>query len=432
MGEQSVTKPLLKGFISYSHADEVFRQKLGRHLVNLQKDGSIIFWHDREIVPGEQWDKKIDENLASADIVLVLVSSDYLSSEYCDKECKQALYRHKAGEAVVIPIILRSAEWTKTDLKDLQALPKDGKPVNKWEPEDDAFLDIVKGIRRVIAERLKRTASSKPFQPDNRRIPQLVDLKPEPGKFGGREIKYAAIFALMIAAVNIAQRVVLSKSKTESQAEALSLIDGIWLNLSMGVSVFFLTSAVLLFLSYESAKISMFIRGVTSKITFWYVFSLCFVIVASHADSFIPNKAVIMIIGQIMLFAVCIIETMIDLKLAACFERISDHFGTQADIFKQAAKYAIIIFFANLVLAGLSVSSHVVGDSPVNFAQQRWWLSWLDWIRAFLSWVKRYDWVFLVGLFVANYIVLWVVRTRLEKAESERKGLKSDVQNLPA
>jgi hypothetical protein len=143
-------------FISYSHKDEALREKLGDHLAALRREGVIDLWHDRQISAGQEWAGAIDANLEAADIILCLVSAAFLASPYCnDKELRRALERHHAGEALVIPVILRPSDWTRTVLGALQALPANAKPVTNWSNRDEAFLSIARGIREV-ALRLAR------------------------------------------------------------------------------------------------------------------------------------------------------------------------------------------------------------------------------------------------------------------------------------
>ncbi|MBL0286754.1 MAG: toll/interleukin-1 receptor domain-containing protein [Bacteroidetes bacterium] len=112
-------------FISYSHEDESYKDKLEKHLSILKRNNIIETWHDRKIIPGEEWDKKIKEELESAQIILLLVSVDFLSSNYCyDIEIKRAVERHEKGEAVLIPIMLRKCDWNETSFSKIQALPK--------------------------------------------------------------------------------------------------------------------------------------------------------------------------------------------------------------------------------------------------------------------------------------------------------------------
>lgn len=138
-------------FCSYSHADEKLRKTLEKHLRPLMREGKISVWHDRKIMPGNEWMGEIDEHLNSAQIILLLISPDFIDSDYCyDIEVKRALERHEAGEACVIPIILRKVDWHSSPMGKLQALPTDGKPVASWSSRDAAFYDVVQGIRKAI------------------------------------------------------------------------------------------------------------------------------------------------------------------------------------------------------------------------------------------------------------------------------------------
>ena len=99
-------------FISYSHKDEALRERLGTHLSLLKRQGVIDAWHDRQIGAGDEWAGAIDAHLNSAAVILLLVSADFLASDYCyDLEMTRALERHDAGDARVIPVILRSVDW---------------------------------------------------------------------------------------------------------------------------------------------------------------------------------------------------------------------------------------------------------------------------------------------------------------------------------
>ena len=141
----------VKVFISYSHRDEDLMHELVKHLSLLKRQGVIQDWHDRQITAGSEWAGEINENLRSAQVILLLVSSDFLASNYCyDLEMKTALDRYKMGDAIVIPIILRPVSWQDSPLGKLQALPKDGRAITQWSDRDEAFLNVEHGIRKVI------------------------------------------------------------------------------------------------------------------------------------------------------------------------------------------------------------------------------------------------------------------------------------------
>lgn len=141
----------IKVFYSYSHKDERLRNKLDNHLSLLERQGIISEWHDRMIEAGEDWESEINENLNDARIILLLVSDDFIASDYCySLEMERALERHRNEEALAVPIILRPVDWESSPLGKLQALPKDGKPVTEWKNRDSAFKNIAQGIRRKI------------------------------------------------------------------------------------------------------------------------------------------------------------------------------------------------------------------------------------------------------------------------------------------
>jgi hypothetical protein len=143
-------------FYSYSHRDERLRDKLERHLATLKRNGVIESWHDRKIGAGNEWKGGIDANLEAADIILLLVSSDFIDSDYCyDIEMKRSMERHDQGSAKVIPIILRSCIWSTAPFGKLQALPTDAKAVTSWSNRDEAFTDIAKGLSVQIRQMTK-------------------------------------------------------------------------------------------------------------------------------------------------------------------------------------------------------------------------------------------------------------------------------------
>jgi hypothetical protein len=139
---------MIRLFFSYAHQDEALRDELEKHLTGLRHQGIIEMWHDRRIGAGEEWAAKIDSNLQTADVILLLVSADFIASPYCyDNELKEAMRRHEAGEARVIPVILRPCEWHDLPFGKLQAATKDGRPVTKFPSLDDGFLEVVQAIK---------------------------------------------------------------------------------------------------------------------------------------------------------------------------------------------------------------------------------------------------------------------------------------------
>jgi hypothetical protein len=142
-------------FCSYSHKDESLRDELETHLKLLQRQGLLRAWHDRKIEAGEEWKQKIDENLERAEIILLLVSADFIASDYCfDIEMKRAMERHDRGEAHVIPVFLRPCDWKGAPFGKLQGLPTDAEPVTsaRWSSHDEAFTLVARGIRAAVEQ----------------------------------------------------------------------------------------------------------------------------------------------------------------------------------------------------------------------------------------------------------------------------------------
>lgn len=168
-------------FFSYSHADENLRDQLEKQLAMLKHQGIIQTWHDRRIGAGADIDHSIDERINTDEIILLLISPDFLASSYCyDVEMKRALERADKGEAVVIPVILRPCDWHSAPFGRLMAVPKDGKPVTRWPDIDEALLDVAQAVRKAVAT---LTTPPSPAPPPIRSIQNSDEIRlhlPEP------------------------------------------------------------------------------------------------------------------------------------------------------------------------------------------------------------------------------------------------------------
>lgn len=143
----------LKLFYSYSHKDEDLRISLETHLAILKRKGEIDEWHDRKITSGREWEDVIDKKMEESNIILLLISPDFIASDYCyGKEMTCALKKHELQQARVIPIIIRPVDWKDAPFSKLQCLPKDVKPITSWENNDEAWLHVAKEIRIAIDE----------------------------------------------------------------------------------------------------------------------------------------------------------------------------------------------------------------------------------------------------------------------------------------
>jgi len=145
----------IKVFYSYAHEDKALRDELEKHLGTLKRQGLIEQWHDRDISAGKDWKHEIDTYLNSAQIILLLISKNFIYSDYCyGIELSRAIQRHDAKEAIIIPILLRSCDWEGLSFSKYQVLPKNHQPITSryWHNQDEAFMVVAKGIREVVQE----------------------------------------------------------------------------------------------------------------------------------------------------------------------------------------------------------------------------------------------------------------------------------------
>ncbi|NKL39163.1 toll/interleukin-1 receptor domain-containing protein [Rhizobium sophorae] len=135
-------------FFSFSHADGALRDQLEKQLSMLRRQGVIETWHDRRVGAGDEFEREIDEHINTDDIILLLVSADFLASDYCyDIEMKRAMERHERKEAIVIPVILRACDWKHAPFGKLKGVPEDGRPVTQWTDIDAALLEVAQAVR---------------------------------------------------------------------------------------------------------------------------------------------------------------------------------------------------------------------------------------------------------------------------------------------
>jgi hypothetical protein len=145
----------LRLFCCYARLDQPFLYGLKKHLMPLQREGLIDIISDIDVDPGMEWERTIHHYLEQAQIILLLVSPDFIASNYCyDIEMDKALTRHQQGIACVIPVIIRPVVWQGTPLRILQALPKDAKPISSWQNSDEAYTNVTAGIRTIVRKSL--------------------------------------------------------------------------------------------------------------------------------------------------------------------------------------------------------------------------------------------------------------------------------------
>lgn len=142
-----------KIFISYAHKDEVYKNQFETHLSGLKRQNLIDVWTDRQVLIGDKWDEKIKHKLMTSDIVIFLISSDFLASEYINVvEINETIARHKKNEVFIAPIFLRPCDFESSILSDFQGVPRDAKFIVTWDNIDSAFLEVTKELKKIILD----------------------------------------------------------------------------------------------------------------------------------------------------------------------------------------------------------------------------------------------------------------------------------------
>jgi hypothetical protein len=141
----------LKIFYCYAHEDRVLRDRIDKHLSGLKRQGHVVVWYDREIQAGIEWEREIEKHLSTAHLILLLVSADFMSSDYCyGKEMQRALEMYEQGKVRVLPILLRPVDWQDAPFAKLQILPTGAKPITRWADPEEALEDVARQIRAVV------------------------------------------------------------------------------------------------------------------------------------------------------------------------------------------------------------------------------------------------------------------------------------------
>jgi hypothetical protein len=189
----------LKIVICYAHADKDMCDELDRHLSNLKRQQLITSWSDREISPGSEWKKEVNAQLGAAHLILLLISSDFMASDYCYSiEMDYALKRHNEGSARVIPILLRPLDWENAPFYELQVLPDGSRPVTEWKSRDGAWENVVLGIRKAIGDMINLEIETKEDNISSISVHNSTQKSATPQRLVGNEDKPSVEKPLLI------------------------------------------------------------------------------------------------------------------------------------------------------------------------------------------------------------------------------------------
>lgn len=143
----------IKVFCSYSDEDRPFQERLEKHLKSLERIGSVLVWDKHKITAGQERRREIDNQIKAARIILLLISSNFISSDDCYAgDFVKALERYQDGKIRVIPILLKPCTWDELAFSPFQVLPRNRVPVSLWKSRDLAFTEIVEEIKTVVQE----------------------------------------------------------------------------------------------------------------------------------------------------------------------------------------------------------------------------------------------------------------------------------------
>jgi small GTP-binding protein len=152
--KESAVSNTPKLFISYSHKDAEYKDELLNRLKVISRQFNVDTWHDEQLLAGDKIDPEIIKQLDVADMVIMLISPDFIASDYCfETEMQRALENAEQRSSRVIPIIVRETpDWHQHAIGQDLALPDDGKPLEDWPSADKFWGSVQTGIRRVIED----------------------------------------------------------------------------------------------------------------------------------------------------------------------------------------------------------------------------------------------------------------------------------------
>jgi hypothetical protein len=168
-------RTVLRLFYSYSRKDAEWCDRLNAHLQGLSKLLEQA-WYDRKMRPGDDWNQEITEHLDAADIIVLLVSSNYFGSVFCGLELERAMERHQKGEAAVIPVMLRQYNISEAAFARLNTCPPADQPIDSsaWADKELALKTVSEAIERVARERMGMGSKNQLLHPNREELGKLL------------------------------------------------------------------------------------------------------------------------------------------------------------------------------------------------------------------------------------------------------------------
>jgi len=144
-----------KMFISYAREDFEYVERLKRFMYPLQREGLVETWSDSNLAPGQSWNDAIQKEMEEADIILYMVSVDFLNSKFINENERVWANKHVGDQGtIIVPVIVRPAPWDSEDFAQYNAIPKDSRgrltPLSQWSDQDSANLALVDQLRGIL------------------------------------------------------------------------------------------------------------------------------------------------------------------------------------------------------------------------------------------------------------------------------------------
>lgn len=140
-------------FIAADAEDKDFLADIKNHFAPLARNSDISLWDESQVQAGEDFEAVQAAQLASADVVLCLVSADFMATKMGSSLLQTAFTRMNKQEIMLVPVIVRACSWDlEPSFQGLKVLPQDGKPINKWEDKDEAYNHLVQQFQHIVAE----------------------------------------------------------------------------------------------------------------------------------------------------------------------------------------------------------------------------------------------------------------------------------------
>lgn len=207
---------LVVGFVE---ADALLFHEFERHLAAIKSSGVILVWHVWEVMPGEDRHSEITRHFAEADLVMLILSADFVSSPECyELLLSLATEKTKSPKSRLVPLLVRPVDLSGTPLDGLKLLPENGQPISQWTDRDEAWMEIAKCLREMISEMRPEAEGAQSWRPSSQKRAREIYLRTR-----GFLLVLASIVSIAVGAAVVRQIIRIDSISDERQAVAESI-----------------------------------------------------------------------------------------------------------------------------------------------------------------------------------------------------------------